>query len=509
LVSTVLLVASLLLFLCFFVYGFNIYYLTWQSRKESNLSSKTFNCTKPKVSVQLPIYNERYVAPRLLKAVVKMAEHYGKDKVQILVLDDSTDDTTQILGKEVEEFHLQGYNIDLIHRNHRDGFKGGALANALHYTQGEFIAIFDADFIPQKDFLERTIPHMVADPSLGFLQCRWGHANPKYNAITKAAALAIDAFFLVEQTGRQKADCFINFNGSAGVLRKEAVIDAGGWCADTLSEDLDLSYRMQIKGWKYAYLRDLACPAEIPPTIVAFKRQQSRWAQGSIRTARRLVFSLFKKPQLTLKQKIEALLHLTYYFVHFLMFTSYLLALASVFFRAHVIQLPLKVGVIGSSPPLWSAFLVALYLAIAFSTFAVWIMCYIASKEVRMKFVDYLKNIVALTFVGYGISISNTIAVFKGLFSARSGVFQRTPKYKIESPHDLWRNKKYQIHIQKTAILELAAGMLAVASLAYALSNANIGITPILTLYAVAYMTVGLLSIRQSVFKGIEKLLFT
>ncbi len=265
---------SLILTLLFFLYGFNHYFLLNASRKYKIPPLPTRSPILPTVSIQLPVYNERYVIRRLVSACAAMAEAYQIDKVKILVLDDSDDDTKLEVDKVVEEFQKKSFNIEVQRREDRSGFKAGALQAALRKTGEEYIAIFDADFIPPADFLLRTIPYFEHDERLGVVQSRWTHLNRDFNLLTKAISLGIDVHFFIEQTGRYASGCFQNFNGSGGVLRKKAVLEAGGWSADTLAEDLDLSYRMQICGYQVLYLRDLECPGEIPPPfqVLSFSR---------------------------------------------------------------------------------------------------------------------------------------------------------------------------------------------------------------------------------------------
>jgi cellulose synthase/poly-beta-1,6-N-acetylglucosamine synthase-like glycosyltransferase len=313
---------SLLLTLLFFLYGFNHYYLLSAARryKKPVLPDPLTPC--PNVSIHLPIYNERYVIRRLITACAAMAEVYGDEKVNIKILDDSTDDTRQEVDRIVEEYSHTKLRVEVIRRADRTGFKAGALQAGLEQTTEEYIAIFDADFIPPPDFLLRTLPYFVNDDHVGIVQCRWTHLNRTYNPLTKAIAIGIDVHFLIEQTGRFAAGCYQNFNGSGGVLRKQAILEAGGWQADTLAEDLDLSYRLQSKGYGILFILDLPCPGEIPPTVPSFKKQQGRWACGSLRTARKLLPAILRDPGLSFKMKLQSLIHLTGYMLHPLMLFS-------------------------------------------------------------------------------------------------------------------------------------------------------------------------------------------
>ena len=327
---------SVVLSVLFFPYGLNFYLMIKKAQEYEVPRKKTDE--KFPVTVQLPVFNERYVVERLLNACAKMADRYGRSIVQIQLLDDSTDETTQIASQAVDRLRDLGYDVMMIHRDLREGFKAGALENANNYAKYPFVAIFDADFVPPHDFLDRTMPYF-SDPQLSLVQCRWTHMNQDYNMVTRAVSIGYDGHHLVEQTGRTAAGYLLNFNGSAGVLRRKALEDAGGWQADTLAEDLDVSYRMQLKGWKALYLRDIECPAEIPPTIPSLKRQQSRWARGSIRTFRKLLSKILMDRGLSSGQKAEALVHLSYYSVHPLMFSAFVIALLAAFLGVRLVYL--------------------------------------------------------------------------------------------------------------------------------------------------------------------------
>lgn len=524
-IRSVLLGFSVILSILFFPYGLNFYVLI---KKASEYKvPKTNSSKKFKVTVQLPIFNELYVVKRLIDACIKMTDKYGKEFVQILLLDDSTDDTTKFLTELVKKYKKLGYDIEMIHRNSREGFKAGALQNALKYTKHEFIAIFDADFVPPEDFLIKVMPYFE-DEKLGLIQCRWAHLNRDYNLITKAIAIGYDGHHIIEQTGRWAGGFLLNFNGSAGVLRKSALEEAGGWQADTLAEDLDASYRMQLKGWKALYLRDIKCWAEIPPTIPALKKQQSRWANGSIRTFRKLFIQILKDKNLSLSKKTEALIHLSFYAVHPLMVSAYLIALIAAILDIRLVEFDVstmltgpieKAGVMPNmsffmkllmylqaiSKAAWEAVnympqWVALNLSIFFCAISMWIFYGQALKYQGIKIKNELKSLGALCLIGFGISISNTLAIIKGFFGKSPGTFFRTPKYKIEKITDTWRDKKYQVKLSKIVLLELIAGTLGLFAMIKAIfaSTPNLGIVPILLLYTIAYFYIAKLTLQQS-----------
>ena len=314
-----------------FLYGMNCYVLLFLHRRMSTQGLQhemvrpavwpTSPAQYPRVTVQLPVYNERYVIQRLVEAVVRL--HYPRTQLEIQILDDSTDETTPLAMTLVEQYRPLGFAITVQHRPHRHGYKAGALAEGLRRATGEFIAIFDADFVPVPDFLLRTLP-CFQDPTIAMVQTRWGHLNRAYSRLTRAQAYGIDGHFGVEQTARCGAGLFLNFNGSGGIWRRQAIDAAGGWQADTLTEDLDLSYRAQLQGWRLHFVPEVVCPAELPVQMSGVKSQQHRWAKGSIQTARKLLPRVLRAdlPRFT---KCQAALHLTNYLVHPLMLWSALM----------------------------------------------------------------------------------------------------------------------------------------------------------------------------------------
>ena len=521
----ILLGMSVVLSILFFPYGLNFYLMIKKAQNYAVPSKESE--TKFPVTIQLPIFNERYVVERLLNACARIADHYGKDIVQIQVLDDSTDDTTDIASKAVDKLRSLGYDTSLVHRDVREGFKAGALQNALKQAKHPFTAIFDADFVPQADFLDRAMPYF-SDPELGLVQCRWTHLNRNYNMVTKAVSIGYDGHHLVEQTGRTAAGYLLNFNGSAGVLRRVALEDAGGWQADTLAEDLDASYRMQLRGWKGLYLRDVECPAEIPPTIPSLKRQQSRWARGSIRTFRKLLSSILMDRKLTVGQKSEALVHLSYYSVHPLMFSAFVIALLAAFMGVRLVNLAQLLNVItiqtpGAVPnvpeymrfitylqPLleatWNAFIsmphwIILNATIVFCSISMWVFYGYALRLQGIPVRSQIKTLGALGLIGFGISLSNTLAVAQGFLSRTPGTFSRTPKYKIEKREDSWRDKRYQIKINRTVALEILFGIIGIVAMIKSAIDFNFGIIPILFIYTVAYLYISYVTFRDA-FRG-------
>lgn len=364
----------------------------------------------PVVTVQLPVYNERYVVRRIIDAVVNF--DYPRDRLQIQVLDDSTDDSLEI-GRDAVEYHRsRGVNISLIHRENRKGFKAGALAEGLKRAEGEFIAVFDADFIPAPNFLKRLIvEHRVFDnPKIGFAQTRWLFINRHESWLTRGQSILHDMHFFIDQPARSRNNLFFNFNGSGGIWRRACIEDAGGWSADTLAEDLDLSYRAEFRGWRGVYFLTETSPNELPTTMTAFKRQQTRWARGSIQCARKLVPRAIMTPS-TLLQKISATMHMANYSMHLVLVLFILLYPAVLYFTWRgMLKPPLWLGFLS---PLCLSYLVALFVPQVFH-----------KKDTGCTAIDIFMSI----GIGVGVSVSNAIAVLKGLFISESGIFERTPK---------------------------------------------------------------------------------
>jgi cellulose synthase/poly-beta-1,6-N-acetylglucosamine synthase-like glycosyltransferase len=439
-----------------------------------------------------------------------MAEHYGKEIAHLYIIDDSDDETRNEIDDLVSSLSLQGFHIDVIRRVMRTGFKAGALQAALELTKEDFIAIFDADFSPPMDFLDKAVPQLLQDERTGFVQCRWGHFDRNYNMITETLAIGIDAHFLLEQAGRWSSDYIMNFNGSAGLLRKEAIIGAGGWHSDTLAEDLDLSYRMHLAGYRAIYLKDVEVQAELPPTILSLKRQQGRWAQGSLQTARKLIPSILGSSSLSKIQKFEAIVHLTYYLVHPLMMGSFLLALVATFLNIDVIKYAVDVSIptihasdiknLTFQTLAFSTIQVAPWLIfsllIIVSTLAVLFYSIEAVRAQRLGLLSNIKHIFLLMILGYGISISNSLRALSGLLG-HGGSFLRTPKYAITNMTNTWEGKKYQLRWDRTTLLEGVAVLISILAILRAVLTNNVGIIPILMIYAAGYLLVFMLTLFQ------------
>ncbi len=427
----------------------------------------------PRVTIQLPIFNEKYTVERLLQAVTRL--DYPADRFQIQVLDDSTDDTVNLVSRLIEDCRSHGVNIELIHRVDRKGYKAGALNNGLRTAIGELVAIFDADFVPKPDWLKRTVP-AFQNPELGCLQTRWGHTNQQYNSLTRAEAMGIDGHFIIEQTVRSKNGFFLNFNGTAGLWRRACIEDAGGWQWDTLTEDLDLSYRAQMRGWKFDYLPDVVVPAELPPQVEAYKKQQFRWAKGSFQVVRKLLPNVLKA-KLPLKVRFMALLHLTGYFVHPLMLSLLLLTLPVGLLIPGAFRIfPISIFA-GLGPPL-------LYLtATATQHRSVW---------------KRLKSFPLLVIVGFGLSLSTSIAVLEGLFST-GGAFIRTPKLNLGNRRKGQRkvDRAYVAPLSSMVWIEIILGIYALVTGLVLAPYIGWGIIPWMVIYMLGFFYIAGLNLIQ------------
>ncbi len=386
----------------------------------------------PFVTVQLPMFNERYVAARLIHAVAKM--DYPRDRFEIQVLDDSTDDTTALCQTLVEELREQGLDITLIHRTDRTGYKAGALEHGLTMAKGELVAVFDADFLPEPAFLRETVHHF-SDPEIGMVQARWEHINRDYSLLTRAQAILLDGHFVLEHTARNRSGRFFNFNGTAGVWRIKTIEDAGGWEHDTLTEDLDLSYRAQLEGWRFLFLRDVTAPSEIPVEMNAFKAQQHRWAKGSIQTALKLLPRILKA-KLPFAIKLEAFHHMTANMAYLLMVLLALLMPLATIVRVHQ---GLYETLIIDLPVFFSA------------TLSICYFYWVSQREIGRPVFATLRMIPAVLGIGIGLSLNNAKAVMEALFKHETP-FVRTPKYGIHHANESWRGKLY---IKKSTVLTL------------------------------------------------------
>ena len=404
-------------------------YLSAQ-RKEDNAPKFDFDNVAeiPFITIQLPVYNELYVMERLLNNIAEI--DYPKDKLEIQVLDDSTDESLETTAKQIKELQKTGLDIQHVFRDDRKNFKAGALKEGLKTAKGEFIAIFDADFLPKKNWLKRTVPYFK-DDNIGVVQTRWGHINRDYSILTKIQAFALDAHFSLEQVGRNSKGHFINFNGTAGIWRKACIYDAGNWEGDTLTEDLDLSYRAQLKNWKFKYLEDVETPAELPVVISAARSQQFRWNKGGAENFRKMMWRVLKSKNVSTKTKIHGLLHL----LNSSMFLSILIVA--------VLSIPM-LYIKNEYTHLKMYFIVMSFFVISTLIFFIcyWFMYKKTYGSSLKSFVQYMVMFVTFFSIAMGFSLHNSIAVIEGHFGKRSD-FIRTPKFNINNLKDSWKGNKY------------------------------------------------------------------
>jgi cellulose synthase/poly-beta-1,6-N-acetylglucosamine synthase-like glycosyltransferase len=418
----------------------------------------------PLVTVQIPIFNEASVAPRLLDAVASL--DYPPERLEIQVLDDSTDDTPIQIGRRVEELRHRGLDVHHLRRRERSGFKAGALDAGLRAARGELLAIFDADFVPSPGFLRGMVPHF-RDPRIGMVQARWGHLNRDYSILTRVQALLLDGHFLVEHAARHLSGRFFNFNGTAGIWRRECVVEAGGWQHDTLTEDLDLSYRAQLAGWRFVFAPSAVAPGELPIDLASFKSQQRRWAKGSIQTARKILPRLIAAP-LPLPVRIEALCHLTANLVYPCLLIFSVLLVPSMLMRASI--------------PTWLALAIDLP-ALALSTLAFWLFYAVADRRAGGSAARAIRTMPMLMALGIGLAVNNARAVFEGSFGP-VGSFDRTPKHRVEDGSGRPPDRRYRIARPPRPWAEAALFVYFTAGLAAAIALGQWPFIPFLALFA-------------------------
>ncbi len=466
-------------------YGLHRYalvYMYYRNRKNRTTEPPEKFADLPRMTVQLPIYNEQFVVDRLVESICKL--EYPKDKLEIQVLDDSTDDTVALAQAVVERYAALGHPITYIHRTNRGGFKAGALQNGMQTAKGEFIAIFDADFVPPEDWLLRVVHHFT-NPGIGMVQTRWTHLNRNYSFLTEVEAILLDGHFVLEHGGRSRSNVFFNFNGTAGMWRRTAIEEAGGWQHDTLTEDTDLSYRAQLKGWKFKYLQDVECPAELPIEMTAFKTQQARWAKGLIQTGKKILPQVFKS-KAPFRVKVEAFYHLTANLSYPLMIVLSTLLLPAMIIRSFggwfqmlVIDLPL-------------------FLA---STFSISSFYLVSQKELfPWKWPRTFLFLPFLMALGIGLTLTNTRAVLEALLGVKSP-FNRTPKYRVQSKADKAQGQKYRKRLGLVPWLELLVGSYFAGMCWYAFSSGNYWTIPFLLLFVLGYWYTGLMSLLQGRFE--------
>lgn len=448
------------------VYAFNNWVLTalyWRKRHNTPQPARHIE-SWPRVTVQLPIFNEAEVIERLITAITQL--NYPADRLEIQVLDDSTDRTAHLAQTLVDRARQAGHTITYLHRTDRSGFKAGALKAGLTQASGEFIIIFDADFVPPSDYLRQTIPYFLNRPQLGFLQTRWGHLNPHYSLLTGAQSVALDGHFGVEQVARNRNGLLMNFNGTGGVWRRAAIDGAGGWHGDTICEDLDLSYRAQLNGWQSLYLRDVVAPAELPPQLAAYKRQQFRWAKGSIQCLKKLWRDVLTA-QRSAWVKLQAFIYLSGYLIHPLMIVL-LLASLPLLLQAQRVDFSLAwLTVLSLAPP--TMFSVAMFS--------------LHGLKGGLRQQRYLPFLILL---GSGVALSNTKAVIEAFLGVDNS-FRRTPKFKVERKSDQWQQSDYKLLADKLILGEIALCIYALLTIGVVLWQGNYFAVPFMCLYALSF----------------------
>jgi cellulose synthase/poly-beta-1,6-N-acetylglucosamine synthase-like glycosyltransferase len=467
------------------IYGIHRYtlcYIYYKYRRNYNPNPVAYFEELPRVTVQLPIFNEQFVIDRLIEAVCAM--EYPHEKLEIQVLDDSTDETTAVASDIVDRYAAMGHPIVYIHRTNRHGFKAGALDAGLKVAKGEYVAIFDADFVPPPDWLMKVIHHF-AEPEIGMVQTRWTHLNRDYSMLTRIEAILLDGHFVLEHGARARSGDFFNFNGTAGMWRRQAISDGGGWQHDTLTEDTDLSYRSQMAGWKFKYLPEVECPSELPIEMTAFKTQQARWAKGLIQTSIKVLPMMFKS-NVPKRIKVEAVYHLTANMSYPLMVIMTALLMPAMIVRFYqgwfqmlLIDFPLFTA---------SSFSIAVF--------------YVASQRVLypktwMKTFLYLPFLMAL---GIGLTVTNTKAVMEALLGIKSA-FVRTPKYRVAQKGEKSQAAKYRKRLVLAPWIELLIGCYFFIAILYTFSNHNYFTAPFLILFVIGYWYTGLMSLLQGRFE--------
>jgi len=463
-----------------FLFGINFLYVTYLALRHGPRYEKKLPMLSPlpKVTVQLPIFNEMYVVQRLVEAAASL--NYPSDLLEIQVLDDSTDETYAMVKRAVVAARERGIDIKHLHRKDREGYKAGALRDGFATANGEFIAIFDADFLPPRNFLQETLPQFN-DTKIAFVQTRWGHLNRDFSFLTLLQSLAIDAHFMVEQLARSQAGYWFNFNGTAGIWRRQAIQDAGGWKADTLTEDMDLSYRAFLKGWKASFLSNVVTPAELPITFNGFRRQQHRWARGSLECAIRLLPQVWASDA-PLNTKIEASFHLTGYGVHLLLF-------------AYSLIYPLVIIFSQSSPGLVSLFGIAYIFSL--TALAPTLLFIAGQYQLRKKWTSFLPLLLVVSSFGAGMML-NTLRAALEIVRGQPGEFRRTPKFGVEDRSSTWTNKKYHLRLDPIVFWELLLGGLNIYTLILGLQAGYWLISFYAALFAFGFAFTSLYTIYQT-----------
>ncbi len=474
--------AVMILLSIYGVHRYTLCYLYYKYRKNYNPDPPRRFDELPMVTVQLPIFNEQFVIDRLIEAVCAM--EYPREKLEIQVLDDSTDETQEVAAGIVARYAALGQPIAYIHRTNRHGFKAGALDAGLKIAKGEFVAIFDADFVPPRDWLMKVIHHF-AEPDVGMVQTRWSHMNRDYSMLTQIEAILLDGHFVIEHGARVRTNDYFNFNGTAGMWRIQAIADGGGWQHDTLTEDTDLSYRSQLAGWRFKYLPDVECPSELPIEMTAFKTQQARWAKGLIQTSIKVLPLMFKS-SVPRRIKSEAVYHLTANLSYPLMVIMTVLLMPAMVCRFYQ-------G--------WFQMLLIDFPLFTASTFSIAVF-YLASErelfpKTWMKTVYYLPLLMA---VGIGLTVTNSKAVMEAIFGIKSA-FVRTPKYRVAKKGEKSQAAKYRKRLKLAPWIEIVLGAYFFLAILYTFSNHNYFTAPFLILFVIGFWYTGFMSLLQGRFE--------
>ncbi|MEM9074602.1 MAG: cellulose synthase family protein [Myxococcota bacterium] len=452
-------------------------YLRHRHRK-TDITKRFEEADLPLVTIQLPMFNEMYVVDRLLEGVASI--DYPLDKLHLQILDDSTDETVSIARAKVDELCERGFDAEYIHREDRTGYKAGALENGLKTAKGEFVLVFDADFVPEGDILRKLI-HYFTDEKVGMVQARWGHINREYSLLTKCQSMMLDGHFVIEHIARNRSGRFFNFNGTAGMWRKSTIEDAGGWEHDTVTEDMDLSFRAQLKGWKFIYVPDALAPAELPCEMNSFKTQQFRWAKGSAQTTKKLLWTVLKA-DIPFKVKMEVVFHLTNNFAYLFLVVLALLQLPNMLLRRHMdnpelllLDVPLFAATCGS--------ICVFYL--------------VTHRALYDDLWEAIKRLPLMMALGIGLSVNNARAVLEGLFG-NDLEFVRTPKHGVTGNADTWKKKKYKARFPIHSVIEVLFGLYFVVTIALAVVTGSWISIPFLVLFMVGFLYVGSLSLYQA-----------
>lgn len=482
--TLIILYAAFLTFI--FLYSLvqlSLAYSYQKSRRKKHVSLDELDQEQwPHVTIQLPVFNELYVVERLIDAVIKM--DYPKDKLEIQVLDDSTDESFEVATRRVDLYNAQGFDIVQIKRPERKGFKAGALAYGLELAKGEFTAVFDADFIPQPGFLKSTIPYFFTDPKIGVVQTKWEHLNENYSILTKMQAFGLDAHFTVEQKGRNAGGHFINFNGTAGIWRNACIDDAGGWQSDTITEDLDLSYRAQLKGWKFKYLEEFGSPAELPAEMMALKNQQFRWTKGAAECAVKNLPKVFKEKSLDFGTKLHATFHLLNSFIFICVLCTAILSLPLLILKPQLIEYEL-------------IFQVASIYLLSFVILAFFYWVSRAHKPESRGW-RFLLNFPLFLSMSMGLSLHNSVAVIEGYIGKKSP-FIRTPKFAISKDQGTWVDKKYRaISANPLTIVEGLLSLYFITGIILAFVLGEYGLLPFHIMLSVGFGMVFFYSVKHT-----------